>query len=323
MSPEAGHQDVHACKTYDEQVSRRFRFSVIITSLIFFAELVGGYLTNSLALLSDSAHVFMDVFALFLSWLAIYLSTKPSTKWNTYGFHRAEVFVSVINGTTLLFISFGIFIEAYERFLNPEEVKSLAMLLVAVIGFAVNVIVALKIRDFSHDDLNIKSAYFHVIGDAIASLGVIISGIIMHYTGFYKLDAIMSFFIATIVISGSLRILKESVHILLEGVPRGIDVNKVAEDMSKVEGVKSVHKLHIWSICSNISALSAHIDTSTDDKAERQRILKEINERLVNKFHICHSTLQFECVDCMAPDVVQSIKHRERKNNHTRHGHHH
>lgn len=323
MSQRLNHNDAHSCKTYDEKVSSRFKFSVIITSIIFFAELIGGYLTNSLALLSDSAHVFMDVFALFLSWFAIYLSAKPSDKWNTYGFHRAEVFASVINGTTLLFISVGIFSEAYERLLAPEEVKSLQMLGIAFVGLIVNIIVALKIRDFSHDDLNIKSAYLHVIGDAIASVGVIISGVVMHFTGFYMLDPIMSFFIGAIIIMGSIRILRESGRILLEGVPRGIDVHEVADEIASVDGVESVHKLHIWSICSNISALSAHIDTSSEDRAERQRIIKEINERLVDKFHICHSTLQFECASCVAPDVIEPIRHQERKDSSHDHHHHH
>jgi cobalt-zinc-cadmium efflux system protein len=193
------------------------------------------------------------------------------------------------------------------------------MLIVATVGFAVNVIVALKIKDFSHEDLNIKSAYFHVIGDAIASVGVIISGIVMYYTDFYMLDAIMSFIIGTIIVAGSLRILKESGRILLEGVPRGIDVHAVADEMTAVEGVESVHRLHIWSICSNISALSAHVYTLTDDSAGRQRILKEINERLVDKFHICHSTLQFECVECGTSDIIQQIKHQQRGNGHTHH----
>ena len=319
MNPDVNQHETYACESYDEKVSRRFRFSVIITLIIFFAELIGGYISNSLALLSDSAHVFMDVFALGLSWVAIYISTKPSTKWNTYGFHRAEVFASIINGTTLLFISIGIFIEAYHRFINPEPVKSLQMLGIATIGLVVNVIVALKIRDFSHEDLNIKSAYFHVIGDAIASVGVIISGIVMYYTNYYMLDSIMSFIIGAIIVAGSLRILKESGRILLEGVPRGIDVQAVADEMAAVEGVESVHRLHIWSICSNISALSAHVNTLTDDSAGRQRILKEINERLVKKFHICHSTLQFECIECDTSDIIQPIKHQERGDSHSHH----
>lgn len=310
-------------KSYDEKISNRFKFSVVITLIIFFAELIGGYLTNSLALLSDSAHVFMDVFALLLSWIAIYLAGKPSTKLNTYGFHRAEVFASVINGVTLLFISGGIFYEAYLRLLSPEPVKSLQMLLVAVTGLVVNIIVAMKIKDFSHDDLNIKSAYLHVIGDAIASVGVIISGIVMHFTGYYLLDPIMSFFIGIIIISGSVRILIESARILFEGVPRGIDVQEVADAIVAIDGVESVHKVHIWSICSNVSALSAHVFANTEERLERQRILADINDILNHKFHIQHTTLQFECVSCTAPEIIQQIKHKERKGGHGHSGHHH
>jgi len=322
MSHDHGHMDVPAAKTYDEKVSARFSFSVIITAIIFFAELIGGYLTNSLALLSDSAHVFMDVFALLLSWFAIYLAGKPSAKWNTYGFHRAEVFASVINGITLLLISIGIFSEAFERLQNPESVKSLEMLGVATIGLVVNVIVALRIKDFSKDDLNIRSAYLHVIGDAIASVGVIISGVVMHFTNLYILDPIMSFFIAIVIVTGSIRILKESGRILLEGVPRGVNVDEVASDMANVEGVESVHKLHIWSICSNISAISAHIDANSDESGERQRIMKELNTLLLEKYHISHTTLQFECVECDAPAIIEPLKHRERNSDDSGHHHH-
>jgi len=264
----------------------------------------------------------MDIFALLLSWFAIHLSSKPSTKWNTYGFHRAEVLASVINGVTLLIISVGIFREAYHRLLAPQPVMSIPMLIVAVIGLVVNIIVALRLRDYSHDDLNIKSVYFHVIGDTVSSVGVIISGVVMHYTGLYMLDPIMSFFIGAIIVWGAWHILKESARILLEGVPFGIDVEEVAKEISLVEGVASVHKVHIWSICSNISALSAHISAIKDDVETKRTILREINERLTEKFHINHTTLQFDCFDCSAPDIIQHIKHQERKSEHS-HQHHH
>ncbi len=313
--------DADKKKSYNEQVSHRFRFSVIITLVTFFAELIGGYLTNSLALLADSAHVFMDVFALLLSWGAIYLSSKQSKRWNTYGFHRAEVFASLINGTTLLFISWEIISESYQRFLHPETVKSLPMLVIAVAGLIVNIIVAMRIKDYSHNDLNIKSAYLHVIGDAIASVGVIISGVVMYYTDWFALDAIMSFGIGVIIVAGSLRILKESLRILLEGVPKGVDVHDVATAMAEISGVESVHKLHIWSICSNISALSAHVNTKTDESVEKQKVLSAINQMLTDKFHITHTTLQFECSECEASSIIEPLEHTER--NGDAHGHHH
>nr|NIQ94168.1 cation transporter [Desulfuromonadales bacterium]NIS41998.1 cation transporter [Desulfuromonadales bacterium] len=171
-----GHDDHH---DIDRGITRGFVFAIILTSVTLLAEAIGGWWTNSLALLSDAAHVFMDLFALVLSLMAIYLANRPADDERTYGWHRAEVFASLINGTTLLAIAVGILHEAWERFASPEAVKSKEMFIIAVIGLVANLVAATRLHGHSHDDLNVRSAFLHVIGDAIASVGVIVGGVIM------------------------------------------------------------------------------------------------------------------------------------------------
>ena len=298
---------------FDKGLKGKFRFAVILTACIFLMELFGGLWSNSLALLSDSAHVFMDLFALALSWFALYISSFPPSDTRTYGWHRSEVFASFINGISLFVVSGVIFYEAYERIISPPHVKSTGMLVVASIGLVANIIVAAKLKEHSHDDLNVRSAFLHVLGDALASVGVIIGGIIIYFTGLFVVDPIISVFIGLILIVGATRIILESSHILLEGVPKGIDINKVAETIKAIDDVKGLHSLHIWSICSNLYALSAHVEI--DDKASNRQksILQKIKEKLTHDFHISHTTLQIECEECTGDDLIKPINHSHKR----------
>lgn len=297
----------------DTAVKGRLTLAIVFTGIIFFAELIGGYLFNSLALLSDAAHVFMDVFALSMSLFAIYISGLPPTEKRTFGLHRAEVLVSLLNGLTLLLVALFIFYKAYTRFLDPLEVKSVGMLIVAFVGLVVNAVAALWLMGFAKHDLNVKSAFYHVIGDAIASVGVIVAGVIIYFTGWHRVDPIISVFIGMIIIVGSVRLIEESTHILLEGVPRDIDLNDVVECMTSLDGVSGVHSLHVWSICHNIYALGAHVDIEPAHRAKQGEILNTINERLAQKHHIFYTTIQVECSGCETNDVLRNIAHRERK----------
>jgi cobalt-zinc-cadmium efflux system protein len=301
---------------FDRSIKGRLTLAVIFTAIIFFAELFGGYIFNSLALLSDAAHVFMDVLALSMSLFAIYISGLPPTEKRTFGLHRVEVLVSFLNGMTLLFVSLFIFYKAYTRFLDPQEVESVGMLAIAVVGLVVNAVVALWLRGHAKHDLNVKSAFFHVIGDAVASAGVIVAGIIIYFTGWYRVDSIISALIGMIIVGGAVRIIEESTHILLEGVPRDIDLNEVLESMKSLEGVTGIHSLHIWSICHNIYALGAHVDIDPAHRANQGEILSTINERLAENYHIFYTTLQVECASCESGDVLRNIAHKERKHLH-------
>jgi len=310
-----GHSHSHS------HLQGKFRLAVVLTSAVLIAEVIGGILTNSLALLSDAAHVFADVFALALSWFAVYLSTLPASNRRTYGYHRVEVFAAFINGVSLVAISIWIFYEAFQRISDPEPVKSLQMLIIAIVGLVANLIVALIFIRESHENLNVKSAFLHVIGDAMSSAGVIIGGIIMKITDWYLIDPILSFVIGFIILFGAIRINREALHILLEGTPRDIDIDNVSNEIKKLSFIKDIHDLHIWSIRSDYTALSAHVLVDAQSIRAMQNTLGSINAMLREKFGISHTTLQLECGEhgCMDSLLCNLRSHSEDEHSHNDH----
>jgi cobalt-zinc-cadmium efflux system protein len=302
----------------------KFRIAVGLTLAILFAEVIGGILTNSLALLSDAAHVFADVFALVLSWVAIYLTTLPASNRRTYGYHRTEVFAAFINGASLIVIAVWIFYEAILRLMNPEPVKSLPMLIVAAVGLLVNIIVALIFMRESHDNLNVKSAFLHVLGDALSSAGVIIGGVIMSFTGWYLVDPILSFAIGLVILFGSVRVTREALNILLEGTPKGVNTSEVSDEIKKFGFVKDVHDLHIWSIRSDYAALSAHVLVDAQSIRAMQNTLSSISDMLKEKFGIAHTTIQLECGEtaCMGSLLCDFRQAEEAHEHNEVHKHH-
>ena len=281
-----------------ENNSKKIFFSMAITGIIFIAEFGGGLWTRSLALLSDSAHVFMDIFALGLSYLAIRVATLPANDRHTFGFHRMQVLAALTNGVTLLFISYEILREAVIRFQNPEPILAGPMLIIAIIGLAVNVVVALVLREHDHDDLNTRAAFLHVLGDALASVGVIGAGIAIYFTGLQWIDPLVSVFISALILFSSGRLLKETVHILAEGIPDGMTASGVAEAMKAISGVEEVHNLHIWTVSPKFVALSAHVILNDQTISKSERIMADLKERLSSLFKIDHTTIQFECAKC-------------------------
>jgi cobalt-zinc-cadmium efflux system protein len=300
----------HAHNNNDLILRGRLKLAASITAAVFFIELIGGYLFGSLALMSDSAHVLMDVLALVISWFAHYLSSKPPTETRTYGLHRFEVLASLINGLSLLFISAFIFYRGAARLMNPVEVQSLGMLLVAAVGLGVNLFVAFSLKKVASTDLNVKSAYYHVIGDSLASVGVMIGAIVIGWTGFQAADPLISFVIAAIIITGAVRIVRDSTHILLEGVPSGVRLGDVVADITSIKGVTGVHSLHVWAICHNTYALSAHVDVDARSRSGKGGIFDEINEKLARNHHIFYTTLQADCASCPSDAIFRTIKHR-------------
>jgi len=285
-------------------IERRFLLSLALTGLIFAAELVGGLLTRSLALLSDAAHVFLDVFALALSYVAIRLTTLPPNDRHTYGYHRLRVLAALVNGATLLVVAFEIFREAIKRFSDPEPILAGPMLVVAVIGLVVNLVVAFVLRGHDHEDLNVRSAFLHVLGDALASVGVIIAGVVIILTGWTLVDPVISIVIGVIILLGSGNVLRRSVHILVEGVPRGLTATEVAESMSGVSGVSEVHDLHVWTVSPEYIALSAHVVLDDQSLSEAQGILEDLETTLSEQFGIDHTTIQVECQSCAEGTIV-------------------
>jgi cobalt-zinc-cadmium efflux system protein len=300
-------------------VQRRFIWSMVFTGLILVAEVIGGLLSGSLALLSDAAHVFMDLFALGLSLLALRLSSLPVDDQHSFGWHRLEVLAALINGLTLLVISIGIFIEAVQRWQKPVEIKSTEMLIIAVIGLVVNVVVALTLGGHDHDhghdhehahehkekassgrkDLNLNSAFLHVVGDAISSVGVIVAAVLISLTGLKWIDPLISLLIACIILVSSYRVLKGALHILVEGVPEGLSIQKIHDNLSTVPDVANVHDLHVWSICSGTVSLSAHIVLNSTPEVKPEETMQQVKQMLSQKYQIEHTTIQFESCPCL------------------------
>jgi len=312
------HADIHL----DKSIAGRFKYAIALTALTLLAEVAGGIWTNSLALLSDAAHVFLDLFALVISLAAIKMAAYPASDTRTFGWHRMEVFASFINGASIFLIALVIFYEAWGRLFHPEEVKSLPMFVIAAAGLLMNLVAAYALHQHSHDDLNVRSAFLHVVGDAAASVGVIVGGIAIYFTGWYVLDAVISMGIGLIIFWGAWRVLRESAHILLEGAPRGMKIVEVVDAIRTIKGVNDVHHLNIWTICSHILALSAHVDVKPEHKATQAEVLRDIEELLFKRYHISHTTLQPECTMCIETPVLKELRHRHRKEHHD-HGHEH
>jgi cobalt-zinc-cadmium efflux system protein len=280
------------------RIERLFVLSLILTGLILVVEVVGGVWTGSLALLSDAAHVFMDVFALGLSYVALRLSSLPADDRHTYGFHRLQVLAALANGATLLLVSFEIFREAWRRFQNPAPIRAGPMLVVAVIGLVVNLVVLLVLREHGHEDLNVRSAFLHVLGDVLASVGVIVAGAVIMLTGWTPVDPLVGVLVGLTILVGSGRVLRESVHILVEGAPRGLTATDVLEAMGRVPGVREVHDLHVWTVSPGYVALSAHVVLSDQSLSQAQGVMGGLKRILAEEFGIEHTTIQFECASC-------------------------
>jgi cobalt-zinc-cadmium efflux system protein len=278
------------------KTSKKLKLAIALTSVILIAELIGGIISNSLALFTDAAHVFMDVLALGLSLSALTIACRPLDEKATFGYHRAEIFAALINGILLVIVVIFILREAYERLLSPPEIRTFEMLGVAGIGLVVNLYVTISLR--GHHDLNIRGAYLHVLGDTLSSFTVIAGGLIIILTGYYIVDPILSVIISCVIVYSSLRLLKESVDILMERTPKHIDVEKLKEEILEVKGVHGLHDLHVWSICSNVHALNAHLVVDSISVKDTEKITLEINRRLLQDYGISHTTLQFECNEC-------------------------
>lgn len=292
-----------------KDTEKTFVTAIYLTGFIFLVELFGGIWTGSLALVSDAAHVFLDVFALVLSYGAIRLSTRPASLKHTYGLHRLEVLAALLNGITLLAVSFGIFSEAYKRFLSPLEIKSGYMFIIASAGLLVNIYVAKLLHKDNHSegahtesDINIHSAYLHVLGDVIASIGVIVGAIIIYSTGWRWVDPFVSLFIGVIILSGAFRLISKAIHILLEGTPDHLDINKIKESLLSIIGIQEIHDLHVWNICSGHIVLSAHMVSNAGSVIETDQILMSARSILHEEYNINHVTIQIENTVCSQSD---------------------
>ncbi len=273
----------------------RLALVLAITAVYFVAEVLGGVMTNSLALLSDAGHMFSDIAALSLSLFAFQMARRPVTAKRSYGYHRMEILAALINGLALWLVVGIILNTAYNRLFNPPEVQSGAMLAVAFVGLLVNIGSGIILFGSHHESLNIRGAFLHVVGDAVGSVGAVIAGVIMLLTGWYLADPLISALISCLILYTSWSLIKESVNILMQSVPSEIDVEEVHKTMEQVSGVLKVHDLHVWCVTSGIFTLTAHAVIVPD--LNSQLILDKIEEELKRQFSIEHVTIQLEIED--------------------------
>lgn len=268
------------------------RLAFFLTIIILVAEVTGGLLANSLALLSDAGHVVTDLFALGLAWFAAAQIERPSNERKTFGYYRVGILAALINAVTLIVIALVIVWEALQRFQHPEPIQPLAMFIAAGIGIAVNLCIGFGLH--KENDLNARAAFLHVIGDVGASVGVIVAALVILLTGWTPIDPLLSVGIAILIAIGAWRILRETSDILLESSPKDISMQELVRDIRHVRGVQSVHDLHVWCITNGMYALSCHVLIDNLPLSVSSPILQTINTMLDTKYHIGHTTIQFE-----------------------------
>jgi len=285
----------HLRHVKEQQTSKKALWiTLLLTTFFTIVEIAGGLLSNSLALLSDSAHMVSDVIALALSMAAIYLAARQPNARYTFGYLRFEIIASFLNGLALCLIAVGILIESVRRFIHPEDIKLGLMFGIAVIGFVVNLVLTfiLSRSAKTEENLNVKSALWHFIGDLLSSIGVIVSAILIYATGLRWFDPLVSLLIGGIIFTGGAKIVRESFLILMESVPEKFDLDEIRREIAKVEGVEDVHEMHLWAISTDHYSLTAHVFINPD--IQPFCIILAINETLKNKFGIEHSTIQME-----------------------------
>jgi cobalt-zinc-cadmium efflux system protein len=275
---------------------KKLSWTLAVTIIIFSGEFIGGIVSNSLALLSDAGHVLTDAFALGLSLLAAMVMRRQPDYRATYGYQRIGILAAFINGISLVAIAVFIFAEGYKRLKSPPEIDSNIMLMIAIAGLIGNLLMAWILRH-KHEDLNIRSAWLHVIGDTISSAGVIIAGLIIRFTGWLIVDPIVSGLVGVIIITGGIRVIKESLWIFLELSPSGFRAEEISERLLKIPGIINIHDVHIWSIGHGIPAFSAHVQIQDQKISEADCIRKEIEHELEH-LGILHSVIQMECAEC-------------------------
>jgi len=297
------------------------RWSLLVTSTFVLIEIAAGWQAHSLALISDAGHNFTDALSLGLAWLAYYLQSKPADETKTFGYHRAGVLSAFVNALTLVVLSAWILYESIVRLGHPQTVNETVMIAVACLGLLMNGGIMLALRSASHGDVNIRGAFIHMLGDALGSIAIIAGAVAIRYTGWWQVDPILSMLIALLIVWTAWDIIRESLNILLEGLPRGIQLGDVTRAMKATPGVLDVHDLHIWSLGSSAHALSCHVRIEDVPPSASDVILRRLNGVLEDKFHIAHTTVQFEHASCAISETGCAIPVKIDEGHH--HHHHH
>lgn len=302
MQTQHSHTHSHL-RDASRQTTRRLSISLFLTLAFVVLEAGAGIVANSLALLTDAAHNLTDVIALGLTWFAVRITAQPANAQRTYGYHRAGILVALLNSTTLVLISLGIFYEAYRRFQSPPEVESNILIGVGLVAVVINLATALLVHRGSEHDLNLRSAFVHLMGDVLSTIGAVIAGVIIYFTDANWLDPLVSVLIGFLILYNAWGILRDAIDILLESTPRDVNIKSMVQDITQVDGVLGIHDIHVWSLTQSLRTMSAHILTDDLHISAGAAIQRQISEILQNRYNIAHATLQLECVDCF-PDSL-------------------
>ena len=290
--------DQHATPT-----RQRLILSIIVTITFVLVETITGYLSHSLALMSDAGHNFADALALIFAWYGVWIARKPSTARRTFGYHRVGTLAALVNSVSLVVIALLVFWEAINRLRHPEPVHSTPMIIVALLAILMNTVISLWLRGGAKRDLGVRSAYVHMLGDAISAAGVVVAGLIVAFTGASIADPVVSILIGILILWSSWGILKESVNVLLEAIPAGMNMIEVEQAIANVHGVLEVHDLHVWTIGSGMICCSCHVMVNEQSVRSGENVLRAVTEKLEHNFGIAHTTIQVEVEGCEPNDM--------------------
>jgi len=282
---------------------RRLVLSILITLIFVLVEAITGYFSHSLALMSDAGHNFADALALIFAWYGVWIALKPSTARRTFGYHRVGTLAALVNSVSLVVIALLVFWEAIDRLRHPQPVHSTPMIIVAVIAILMNTVISLWLRGGAKKDLGVRSAYLHMLGDAISAAGVVVAGLVVAFTGAPIADAVVSIMIGILILGSSWGILKESVNVLLEAIPAGMNMAEVEQTIANVHGVLEVHDLHVWTIGSGMVCCSCHVMVNEQSVRSGENVLRAVTEELEENFGIAHTTIQVEVEGCDPNDM--------------------
>lgn len=310
------HSHGHQHGVHQSDARGVLKWSFLATLLFVVVEAIAGFHSGSLALVSDAGHNFTDALALVLAAVGVYMQSKPADSVKTFGYHRAGVLTAFVNALTLVAISAFIFYEAWQRVVHPQHIEEWTMFWVAVAALGLNGGIMWGLHRDKDRDLNIRAAFVHMLGDAVSSVGIIAGAIAIHYTGYTLIDPILSVLIGILIVWTAWDIIQESLNVLLEGLPRGMELKQVTEAIRKIDGVIDVHDLHIWTLGSSAHALSCHVMIEDMPPSASNAILQRINSALCDR-DIHHTTIQFEHTECPAPcAMVVSHEHGGHEHQH-------
>jgi cobalt-zinc-cadmium efflux system protein len=292
------HSHTHTHSHGDSNVTGiRLLFVVVLNFIITAAQIIGGLLAGSLSLISDALHNFSDGLSIIISYLAIKIAQKDKDASRTFGYKRATILAALLNSSVLMVISFYLFKEAYDRFINPQTINGGLVIWVALVGLFANIVGVMLLHKNAKGDINLRASYLHLLSDSLSSVGVVIGGILIYFFEIYWVDPLLTVLIALYVLTQSYQIVKKAVHILMQGTPDNIDTDEIIHKLEKIPGINDVHHVHVWSLDENNNNFEAHITMDDMMLSETTSINKEV-EHTLEHYSINHVTIQFECECC-------------------------